>query len=91
MPDATMPQPYKSKGFLGWLGRQFGHVKKAIDTDVTAAVPTEVVYRNTQVHQQPHPEQPHVTLRRTTVDEVIVSSSNKPQATINTQPTKPNE
>lgn len=58
------------KGLFGWLGRQVGHIKKAIQTDV--ADPEKVAYRNQQVEEAEHPEQPGVKLRRTTIDEVIV-------------------
>ena len=65
------PQPrHKSKGLPGWLGRQVGYVKTAIQTDVEKL--PRVVYRQTGVEQQPHPADPNVTLRRTTIDEVIV-------------------
>ena len=60
----------KIRDLLGWLGRQVGHVAKAVRTDVTA--PPAVVQRTAQVQEAPHPTAPNVTLRRTTVDEVIV-------------------
>lgn len=55
---------------MGWLGRQVGYVKKAIDTDVTAA---QIVYRKLDVREQRHPSHANVTLRRTTIDEAIVT------------------
>ena len=55
-------------GFLGWLGRQVGFVKKAVKTDVTK----KVVHREERVEEAKLPEQPNVTLRRTVIDEVIV-------------------
>lgn len=55
------------KGFLGWLGRQVGYVKKAVKEDVTA----KKLYEKKHVEEQPHPEDPNVTLRRTTIDEAI--------------------
>jgi hypothetical protein len=70
------------RGFLGWLGRQVGHVAKAVKTDVTgpaAATPgvapaePRVVYRTGSVEQVPHPTEPGVLLRRTVVDEVVVT------------------
>ncbi|MGB7159225.1 MAG: hypothetical protein WBD40_14245 [Tepidisphaeraceae bacterium] len=70
MPDKT------PDSFLGWLGRQVGFVKKAIKTDVKH--PRKVVYRADNVEEVPHPEQPNMTLRRTTIDEVIVQKD-KPQ------------
>ena len=67
----------KPDSFLGWLGRQVGFVSKAIKTDVTKppdpkAIDPQVVYRSDSVEEAPHPEQPNTTLRRTTIDEVIV-------------------
>ena len=59
------------RGLFGWLGRQVGHVAKAIQTDVTAPTP-KVVYRTDRVEQVDHPTQPGVKLRRTIVDEVVV-------------------
>jgi hypothetical protein len=60
--------------FFGWLGRQVGHVKKAVKTDVTAP---KVIYRNDKVEEQAMPDQPGVKLRRTTIDEVIVDPNQK--------------
>jgi len=57
------------KGLFGWLGRQVGHIKKAVQTDVTA---DKVVYRKNRVEEREHPAQPGVKLRRTTIDEVVV-------------------
>jgi len=64
-----MSEKLPGKGFLGWLGRQVGHVKKAVQTDVNA---TKVAYRKEKVEEVQHPEDPAVKLRRTTIDEVIV-------------------
>jgi Sec-independent protein translocase protein TatA len=57
------------RGLLGWLGRQIGHVKKAISTDVQK----QQVYRNASVQEKEHPSDPNITLRRTTIDEAIVN------------------
>ena len=69
----------KPDSFLGWLGRQVGFVNKAIKTDVTKPPPEpqqtkvpDVVYRADNIEEVPHPAQPNMTLRRTTIDEVIV-------------------
>jgi len=62
-------QPLPGKGFLGWLGRQVGYVKGAVKQDVTRDPKT--IYSNRKVEEQPLPEKPNVTLRRTTIDEVI--------------------
>lgn len=66
-----MPDKLPGNGFLGWLGRQVGHVAKAVRTDVVPPTPT-TVYRTNHVQQVPHPTRPNVILRRTTVDEVVV-------------------
>ena len=78
MPDS--PNNLPGRGFLGWLGRQVGHVAKAVKTEVAApavaaAPPAEpmVVYRTDTVEQVPHPTDPNVVLRRTVVDEVVVT------------------
>jgi hypothetical protein len=55
------------KGLLGWLGRQVGYVAKAAKQDVGATV----IYRNQQVEEQKLPAKPDLTLRRTTIDEVV--------------------
>jgi len=60
----------RGKGIFGWLGRQVGHIEKAIRTDVS---PEKVAYRNHKVEEAEHPQQPNVKLRRTTIDEVIVA------------------
>lgn len=71
-----MPQRPPNDSFFSWLGRQIGHVKTAVKTDVETAKP-KVVYRNDKVEEQPMPDQPGVTLRRTTIDEVIVDPKQK--------------
>lgn len=63
-----MATPLPGNGFLGWLGRQVGYVKKAVHTDPGR----KVVYRNDNIEEAPHPEKPGVILRRTVTDEVIV-------------------
>jgi hypothetical protein len=68
--------PHKpGSGLLGWLGRQIGYVRKAVKADVTARPPPKVVYRADKIEEAPHPAQPDVTLRRTTIDEVIVKKN----------------
>ena len=57
-------------GLLGWLGRQIGYVKRAIQTDPASEI--QKIYRNESVQEQPLPDDPNVTLRRTMIDEVIV-------------------
>jgi hypothetical protein len=65
---------------LGWLGRQIGHVKKAVKTDVKKAPAPpkpQVVYRDDKVEEAPHPTEPGVKLRRTVIDEVIVDPNKR--------------
>jgi hypothetical protein len=61
-----MTNPPPGKGFFGWLGRQVGYVKKAVTADVS-----QRLYEQRKIEQQPHPEDPNLLLRRTTIDEVI--------------------
>jgi len=65
----------KGHSFFGWLGRQVGFVKKAVQTDVTKT--PKVVYRDRKTEELPHPEQPNMKLRRTTIDEAIVHPKEK--------------
>jgi hypothetical protein len=75
-----MPDNKPGGGLFGWLGRQIGHVKKAVKTNVEAEAEkqaegnpeTQVVYRKDSVQEAPHPENPDLKLRRTVIDEVIV-------------------
>jgi hypothetical protein len=73
-------KPAKSDSLLGWLGRQLGHVKKAVSTDVTKP-PTKpkpkVIYRENKVEEAEIPTQPGVKLRRTVIDEVIVDPNKR--------------
>ena len=71
-----------TEDLFGWLGRQVGHVKKAVKSDVSkkpapAAQQPKVVYRDDKVEEAPHPTDPGVKLRRTVIDEVIVVDENK--------------
>lgn len=61
----------EDNSFFSWLGRQVGHVKKAVQTDVNAPQP-KIVYSKEKVEEKEMPDKPGVTLRRTTIDEVIV-------------------
>jgi len=61
------------KGLLGWLGRQVGYITGAAKHDVTAE--SKTIYQKQTIHEQPLPQQPNVTLRRTTIDEVIERKS----------------
>jgi hypothetical protein len=79
-----MPDSKPGDGLFGWLGRQIGHVKKAVQTNVEAEAEkqsqgdpeTQVVYRKDSVQEAPHPERPDLKLRRTVIDEVIVTQKN---------------
>ncbi len=53
---------------MSWLGRQVGHVRKAIATPVDS----RTVYRRRRIEETSPPDQPGLKLRRTTIDEVIV-------------------
>jgi hypothetical protein len=57
------------KGLWGWLGRQIGHVRKAVHAPVAQ---DRIVHRSQEVQEAVMPEQPNVKLRRTVIDEVIV-------------------
>lgn len=59
----------RAKGVWGWLGRQVGYVKRAVETDPAGP---KTVYRENRVEEKQIPDQPGVTLRRTVIDEVIV-------------------
>ena len=65
------------KGFLGWLGRQVGYVKKAIQTDPAAE---KKLFEETRIEEAPHPEHPNIKLRRTVIDEAIEKKGEKPEA-----------
>jgi hypothetical protein len=72
----------KPDSLLGWLGRQLGHVKKAVKTDVTKPPPKpeakpKVIYRDNKVEEAEIPTQPGVKLRRTVIDEVIVDPTKR--------------
>src|SRR5882724_3870439 len=62
------------KGLFGWLGRQFGHIKKAVQTDPAKPGP-KVVYRENRTEEQQFPDQPGMKFRRTVIDEVIVDGA----------------
>ena len=72
-----MSKPSAQGGFFNWLGRQVGHVKKAVAEEEKPPPPV-VIYRKDKVEERPMPEQPGVKLRRTTIDEVIVENRQLP-------------
>ena len=49
------------QGLWGWLGRQVGHIKNAVRTDVTK----QTIHREQRVEEARLPDRPDVTLRRT--------------------------
>ncbi|HEV8607772.1 MAG TPA: hypothetical protein VGQ99_20720 [Tepidisphaeraceae bacterium] len=63
-----MAEKKKGAGFLGWLGRQVGYVKRAVKMDVTQ----QIIHREEKIEEAKLPDKPNVTLRRTVIDEVIV-------------------
>jgi hypothetical protein len=70
-----MAKDLPGTGFLGWLGRQVGHVRKAVHTDPAKPQP-KVIYRENKVEEAELPDKPGMKLRRTTIDEVIVDPNN---------------
>ena len=57
------PVPERDEStFFRWLGRQVGHVRQAVATPPP-------VYRQERVEERPHPADPSLVLRRTTIDE----------------------
>ena len=64
----------RMKDAMGWLGRQVGFIRAAVRYQPDGP---QVVYRKEAVEQKPHPQQPDVTLRRTTIDEVIVKKKDE--------------
>jgi hypothetical protein len=65
------PRKLPGSGLLGWLGRQVGHLRQAVKADVTK--PPGTIYRNQKVEEVPLPQDPNVKLRRTVIDEVVVT------------------
>ena len=59
----------KSNSFLGWLGRQVGHVKGAIQAEVPEQ--PKVVYQKKSIQEAALPDRPDEKLRRTIIDEVV--------------------
>ena len=84
----TMADKLPGNGVFGWLGRQVGYVKKAVQakpaalpppkakpaTAPAAEAPPTVVYREGRVEEAEHPTQPGLKLRRTVIDEVIAEA-----------------
>lgn len=70
-----MSQKLPGKGLLGWLGRQVGYVRKAVQTDPAAPAAAPVLYRQDKVEEKDHPTDPSLKLRRTTTDEVVKKES----------------
>jgi hypothetical protein len=77
---AEAPNNLPGKGFLGWLGRQVGHVKKAVKTDVTAPAPSKIVYRECTIEEKESPVDPNLKFRRTVIDEVVKEDLNRRDA-----------
>lgn len=64
MSAASGPSP----SFAHWLGRQVGHIRRAIRKEAGR----QVIYRRQTVEEHPVPTDPNLILRRTTTDEVVV-------------------
>lgn len=95
--SAPPPNELPGKGFLGWLGRQVGYVSKAVKQPVTPPAPARTtpspspvdaaadvgtIYRDRQVIELPMPGRPGVLLRRTTIDEAVVTRTpSRPEPT----------
>ncbi len=77
-----MPSKLPGSGFLGWLGRQVGYVRRAVRSDPAAS---KVIYRDGKIEEAEHPQQPGVKLRRTTIDEVLVDPKTR-QPTLHNKP-----
>lgn len=73
--DKTVTKDNSS--FFGWLGRQVGHVKKAVQSG-NAAPAQKVIYRKDKIEEHELPDQPGTRLRRTVIDEVIVQETAAP-------------
>ena len=57
-------KPLPGKGLFGWLGRQVGHVAKAVRYD------PESVAKRQSVEERRDPAHPDLVFRRTVTDEV---------------------
>jgi hypothetical protein len=73
---ADAPNNLPGDGFLGWLGRQIGHVAKAVKTDVTPPPDSKIVYRECTIEEKISPVDPNVKFRRTVIDEVVKETMN---------------
>jgi hypothetical protein len=66
-----MAEKGKVEHLFGWLGRQVGHVKKAVKTDVTQpAASTELPPQQAAPPPPPAPAQPNVIYRDEKAEEV---------------------
>ena len=63
------PQP-KNDSLWNWLGRQIGHVKKAVTTDVTKPAPLPPAPQPPPPPPQDVPQQPKVIYRDQKAEEV---------------------
>ncbi len=63
-----MSENYPGKGLWGWLGRQVGYVRQAARHHPGR----HIIWRAEQTQDTTLPDRPDLTLRRTTIDEVIV-------------------
>jgi hypothetical protein len=58
------------KGLFGWLGRQVGHIRKAVRGNVGH----KKIYENRTIEEAALPQNPNVKLRRTTIDQIVVET-----------------
>jgi hypothetical protein len=65
------------------LARQFGEIVKALKAPVRSPTDSNTLYRESKIEEQPLPSDPNVTLRRTVIDEVIVTGKNPNDETRN--------
>lgn len=70
-----MTDAKKPSSFFNWIGRQIGFVSGAVRKNP----PDEpiIAHCETTVQEATPPGQPNVTLRRTTIDQVIIKPENK--------------
>ena len=66
-----MSEKLPGKGLLGWLGRQVGHVTRAVRYD------PESVAKKSSVEERRDPEHPDLVFRRTVTDEVRLARKGK--------------
>jgi hypothetical protein len=74
MTDAKKPSS-SSTSLFAWLGRQVGYVSGAYRKP--PKIQPVVAHREASIQEASPPDQPHVTLRRTVIDEVLIDPEKK--------------